>query len=107
MSREEIISIVVKVVVLVIAALIGRYLIPWIKGKVGNDKLELVKKWALIFVNAAENTIKGEKKGAERREAVMGWLSEKAGDIGLILTVDDVRSLLENAYNIMIKEQNK
>lgn len=107
MTREEIITIVAKVIIIVIATVIGRYLIPWIKAKLGTDKLELIKKWALIFVNAAENTIKGEKKGAERCKVVTEWISTKANEIGIQMTADDVRSVLEDAYNIMVKEQNK
>ena len=105
MTREEIITDIVKVVIVVIAAILGRYVIPWVKGKVGVDKLELIKKWALIFVNAAENTIKGEKKGAERCEVVTKWISTKAGEIGIVMSPEDIRSVLENAYNEMM--QNK
>ena len=104
---DNIISLLVELAVLIIATLLGRYLIPLFKTKLDADKLELFSVWALKFVKAAENIISGSGKGEEKRDQVTKWLKEKADELGLKLTEDQIRTILEDAYTTMIQEANK
>ena len=104
---DQIISAMFELAVLIIAVLLGRYAIPLFKAKLSASELELITIWALKFVKTAENTIVGEKKGNERRDQVTVWLKEKADELGLKLTEDQIRTILEDAYTTMIQEANK
>lgn len=104
---EQIVTTAIELVVLIVAALIGRYLIPLLKTRLDADKLELFTIWALKFVKTAENVIVGDKRGNERREIVTAWLKEKADEIGIELTEDQIRTLLEDAYTTMMQETSK
>ncbi len=104
---DQIISLLIELVVLILATLAGRYLIPLVKTRLDANKLDLITIWALKFVKAAENTIVGNKKGDEKRDQVTMWLKEKADELGLKLTEDQIRTILEDAYTTMIQEANK
>ena len=104
---EQITTTIIELIVLIIAALIGRYVIPFIKTNVDIKKLELITEWALKFVKAAENILTGSGRGEEKRNQVITWLKEKADEIGIELTEDQLRTLLEDAYTTMIQEANK
>ena len=104
---DDIMIKIIELVIIIIAALIGRYAIPYIKTKVDMNKLLLISEWALKFVKTAENVIKGSKMGEERRKQVITWIKEKANEIGIELTEDQVRTILEDAYTTMIQEHNK
>ena len=104
---EQIISLLVELVVLVIATLLGRYAIPLVKNILEENKLSLISVWALKFVRTAENLFSGSGKGDEKRDQVTTWLKEKADELGLKLTEDQIRTILEDAYTTMIQEANK
>ena len=104
---DQIISLLIELTVLILSLLIGRYAIPFIKTKLDANKLELITIWALKFVKTAENIIDGEKRGEEKRDQVTAWLKEKADELGLKLTEDQIRTILEDAYTTMIQEANK
>ena len=80
---DQVMTTAIELVVLIVAALIGRYFIPFIKTNVDMNKLELITKWALKFVKSAENIVVGEKMGDERRQMVTDWIKEKADEIGI------------------------
>lgn len=96
---------IIEILVIVLMTVVCRYFVPWAKGKLGAERTEQIEEWASRFVRAAESTIKGEKKGAERREVVMKLISDKAQELGLDLSEDDIRALLETAWMTMTQEQ--
>ena len=104
---DQIILTAIELAVLIIATCVGRYIVPLIKTKLNADKLSLITIWALKFVKSAENTIVGTGKGDEKRDQVTVWLKEKADELGLKLTEDQIRTILEDAYTTMIQEASK
>ena len=51
---NEIIFEIVKLVVMVAALVIARYLVPFVKNKIGASKLELIAQWAKYAVLKAQ-----------------------------------------------------
>ena len=78
---EKIIFDILEIVVIVVATLIGRYVIPYFKNKVDMQKVEQIVAWAKRFVIMAENVIKGQGKGADKRDFVAKLLAEKAKEL--------------------------
>ena len=59
---NEIIFEVIKIVVMVAVLLVTRYLVPWLKDKIGADKLASAEKWARYAVLKAQQVL-WEKDG--------------------------------------------
>lgn len=87
----------VDVILLVITSAIGRYLVPLVKTKLGQEKLQLLSQYTVKFVKLAEVMIDGEKKGNEKREYVSELIVEEANKLHLNLTDDQIRMLIEDA----------
>ena len=100
---EKIIFDILEIAVIVIASLIGRYVIPYFKNKVDIQKVEQIVAWAKRFVIMAENVIKGQGKGADKRDFVAKLLAEKAKELNINLSEQEIRTLIEDAWTEMIK----
>jgi LL-H family phage holin len=100
---EKIIFDILEIVVIVVATLIGRYVIPYFKNKVDMQKVEQIVAWAKRFVIMAENVIKGQGKGADKRDFVAKLLAEKAKELNINLSEQEIRTLIEDAWTEMIK----
>jgi LL-H family phage holin len=100
---EKIIFDILEIAVIVIASLIGRYVIPYFKNKVDMQKVEQIVAWAKRFVIMAENVIKGQGKGADKRDFVAKLLAEKANELNINLSEQEIRTLIEDAWTEMIK----
>lgn len=100
---EKIIFDILEIVVIVVATLIGRYVIPYFKNKVDMQKVEQIVAWAKRFVIMAENVIKGQGKGADKRDFVAKLLAEKARELNINLSEQEIRTLIEDAWTEMIK----
>jgi len=70
--------------------LIARYLIPWLRAKLGAEKLADVIYWVEVLVRAAEQWQK-DKNGAEKLEWVLKQLANK----GFTLEDDAIRAIIE------------
>lgn len=92
---STILSIILKAVIAIVAALVTGYAIPWLKDKRIYDSV-------VIMVQAAEQMIKGSGKGAEKYPLVEEWVIEK-----FHLSPEDAKSLIESAvYEInLMKDQ--
>ena len=51
---NEILFEIIKVVVMVAVLVLTRYLIPWLKAKIGADKLTVAEKWVKYAVLKAQ-----------------------------------------------------
>lgn len=92
-------TIIVELVVLVIAALVSVYLIPWLKTKLGEAQFNALWERICVLVQAAQKLFpKGEdgaKTGPQKKEYVCTRLVEDYG-----VEVDDaVDSMIEAAVN--------
>lgn len=92
-------TIVVELAVLVIAALISAYLIPWLKAKLGEAEYRVLWDRVCVLVQAAQQLFpKGEdgvKTGEQKLEYVATRLLE---DYGVEMT-PAVRALAEAAVH--------
>ena len=89
-------TIIVELVVLVIAALVSVYLIPWLKTKLGEAQFRALWERVCILVQAAQKLfpkVDGQKTGFQKKEYVMERLVE---DYGVEIT-PAVDSLIEAA----------
>lgn len=95
-------QIIVAVLTLVIS-LITAFLIPYLKTKVSAEKLDTIKFWVNIAVEAAEMIYVGTGRGQEKKDYVMQFLNSK----GFTLNVSEIENLIEAAVMELKLEQKK
>lgn len=83
----------IQAVIAVIAAVLTSFVIPWIKKKYGIAKWHEIECWVKTAVNAAEQIYIGAGRGAEKKEYVLNFLSEK----GYEVDEDKIDAMIESA----------
>lgn len=102
----ELLNLLIKAVALVIVAFVSRYLVPFIESKIGKDNLDTIIDYSSVLVNGVEQKMFGEdKKGQEKLDEVTKLLSQKSKELGLSLSDEDIRLIIENSVKSM-KEAN-
>lgn len=102
---NEIIFEIIKVVVMVAALVITRYLVPWLKGKIGADKLDAAEKWTRYAVLKAQQVL-WEKDGQDRKAYVTEFLKEILIANNVALSNEQLDVLIEAAVKQMKIEEN-
>jgi hypothetical protein len=69
------------------------YLIPFLKRRAGEEKWDEVQKWVQIAVYAAEMLYTGSGMGAEKKQYVMQFLTQK----GYALDAEKLDAMIEAA----------
>lgn len=98
---------IIEAVITLIAAVITVFIIPWIKSKVSTAKLQNLKEWAALGVNAAEALYKGTKLGKDKREYVEKYLKDLCEKNGYKYNDVEIRIALEDAWRNMTKEMSE
>jgi LL-H family phage holin len=102
---SDILFEVLKVVVMLAALLVTRYLIPWIKGKIGADKLSEIASWAKQAVLMAQQVYK-DWSGPDKKAYVTEFLKEILELKNLDLSDEQINVLIEAAVKQMKIEEN-
>ncbi len=84
---------IANAIIALIAAVITAFVIPYIKEKIGAEKLKKVQAWVNIAVEAAEQLYEGSGRGAAKKAYVVEFLSAK----GYTLDPDSLDNLIEAA----------
>lgn len=102
---NEILFEVIKVVVMVAVLIITRYLIPWLKAKIGVDKLAVAEKWVKYAVLKAQQVL-WEKNGQDKKAYVTEFLKEILIAKNIALSDEQLDVLIEAAVKQMKIEEN-
>lgn len=89
MSNIDLTPIFQALIVLV-AALITRYVVPWIKAKTTLDQRREIRDLVSILVFAAEKLYTGSGRGAEK----LAWVQERLNAHGYKLDTDELVELV-------------
>lgn len=84
---------VVLSVITLIFAIITTFVVPYIKEKIDADKLEKIKAWVKIAVQAAEMIYTESGMGKDKKNYVLQFLNEK----GITMDYDSINNLIESA----------
>ena len=102
---NDIIFEIVKVVVMVAALVITRYLIPWLKEKIGADKLAVAEKWARYAVLKAQQVL-WDESGKDRKAYVTEFLKEILIAKNIALSDEQLDVLIEAAVKEIKMQEN-
>lgn len=84
---------IMEAIIALVVAVITAFVIPWLKGKIDADKLEQIKLWVTVAVEATEQLYNGTGRGEEKKAYVVKFLQEK----GFTLDPDSLDKLIEAA----------
>lgn len=102
---NEIIFELLKIVVMVAIVLIMRYFIPWVKERIGADKLTQIERWVRYAVLKAQQVMWSEN-GADRKAYVTEFLRGLLIEKNIALSDEQLDVLIEAAVKQMKIEEN-
>lgn len=85
-------QVVVAILTLIIS-MVSAFLVPYLKTKIGAEKLENIRFWVNIAVEAAEQIYTGSGRGKEKKEYVLKFLQSK----GFTLNTEEIENIIEAA----------
>lgn len=93
---DAIILKIMELVISIVVALIGYYVVPFIKAKIATEKTYEVAHYVMEFVQAAEQ-IYGEKTGKTKKDYVVDLVTKLCDETHLNLTHEQIVALVESA----------
>lgn len=102
---NEIVFEIIKVIVMVAALVATRYLIPWLKEKIGADRLAVAEKWVRYAVLKAQQVL-WEQGGKDKKAYVTEFLKEVLMAKNIALSDEQLDVLIEAAVKQMKLEEN-
>ena len=98
--KENLFKIIIALIP-VLGAILTGFVIPFIKEKIGNEKLAKYAYWASMAVKCAE-MIFGEKgMGQSKKESVANFLNEMFNKKKVVITREQIDILIEAAVKEM------
>lgn len=94
--NTELITKLVEAVVTVVIVLISAYAVPWLKGKIGEDKYNQIVAFAETCVRSAEKIYTPEEWAQKKRYAVE-MVQKKAEELGITITAEEINAIIEGA----------
>lgn len=92
--REDLFSLILSVIP-VLGAILTLYIIPLLKEKIGNEKLEKCKEWTMMAVKAAEMLWTETGMGADKKAYVVEFLTDMCNKHSLTITEQQMDVLIE------------
>ena len=89
----------IRALIALLATLITTFLIPILKKKLSVERLEELKKWVGIAVNAAEQ-LYGSKTGQQKKDYVISFLHSK----GIVFDEKEVTAMIESEVYKLTKQ---
>ena len=97
---NEILFEIMRLVVLLAVFIVTCYLVPWIRGKIGQDRLTEISKWVNAAVLMAQQVYHA-KRGAERKAIVIELLKEILIAKNISISDSQLDMLIEAAVKAM------
>lgn len=97
---NEMVLEILKVIVMLAVLLVTRYLVPWIRAKIGTEQLEQVKTWVNAAVLMAQQ-VYGAKPGAERKAIVVDMIRKMLLKKNIDISEEQLDTLIEAAVKAM------
>ena len=102
---SEILFEVLRLVVLLAVFVVTCYLIPWIRGKIGQDRLDEITRWVNTAVLMAQQ-VYNAKTGAERKAIVIDLLKDILIAKKISISDNQLDMLIEAAVKQMKISEN-
>ena len=91
----------------VFGAIITWFIIPFIKEKIGAEKLAKYEYWTSMAVKCAEMIFKEQGMGEAKKEYVVNFLNEMFNKNKVVITSEQIEILVEAAVKELKLSENK
>ena len=103
---NEILFELLKLIVMIAVLLVMRYAIPWLRARIGAEKIAEIEKWAKKAVLMAQQ-VYWNKSGEERKEIVTEFLREMLIAKNISISGEQLEILIEAAVKQMKIEEGR
>lgn len=100
--NENIFNVIVLLIP-VFGAIITGFVVPYLKAKIGNEKLITIAKWVAYAVKAAEMIFTAEKAGVDKKKYVIDFIKKLFNKKKTVITDEQLDVLIEAT----VAEMNK
>lgn len=97
---------IILMLIPILGVIITSFVIPFIKEKIGSEKLAKYEYWANIAVRAAEMLWIESGKGADKKQYVVDFLNKMFNKNKVVITEQQIEILVEAAVRQMKLEEN-
>ena len=94
---NEIVFMILKCLVAICTALVSAYAIPYLKKLSQKEQYAAITEMIEVAVEAAEQTVKGDGKGAEKKAMVVQYAYEWLNQHGIMISEEQLDALIESA----------
>ena len=91
----------------IIGAILTGIIIPYVKEKIGNEKLAKYEEWAKLAVHCAEMVFVDKGMGESKKEYVVNFLNEMFNKNKVVISSEEIEVLIEAAVKAMKLDENK
>lgn len=103
---SDILFELLKLIVMIAVLLVMRYAIPWLRARIGVEKMTEIEKWAEKAVLMAQQ-VYWNKSGEERKEIVTEFLREMLIAKNISISGEQLEILIEAAVKQMKIEEGR
>ena len=103
---NDILFELLKLIVMIAVLLVMRYAIPWLRARIGAEKMTEIEKWAEKAVLMAQQ-VYWNKSGEERKEIVTEFLREMLIAKHISISAEQLNILIEAAVKQMKIEEGR
>ena len=97
---------IILMLIPIFGAIITSFVIPFIKEKIGTEKLAKYEYWADLAVKAAEMMWTETGSGKAKKQYVVDFLNEMFNKNKVVITEQQIEILVESAVKQMKLEEN-
>ena len=97
---------IILAVVPVLCTILTAYIVPYIKAKIGTEKLSKYEYWVNIAVKAAEMIWTETGHGTDKKQYVVEFMNNMFNSKKIVITEEQINLLIESAVkNMKIEEK--
>lgn len=87
-------------IISIVGAVLSAYVIPWIKNNISAKDMETIVFWVRFAVRCADQLFTPEQ-WEQKKQYVLDYIIDKANELGIKLTEQDINVLIESAVNAL------
>lgn len=98
---NEVLFKIILGLISILATIITGIVVPYIREKIGNEKLAKYKEWASLAVECAEMIFAEQGMGQSKKEYVVNFLNRMFNKDKVVITPEQIEILIESAVKEM------
>lgn len=91
----------------ILGTILTGIVVPYVKEKIGNEKLAKYEEWATLAVRSAEMIFSEKGMGEAKKEYVINFLNDLFNKDKVVITPQQIEILLEAAVKSMKLDESK